>query len=216
MASGNDIERSPEALEVTERYLGRERPLSALVVVLAVSVFLGTYIATSILPAVVVAAILLVAVRAPVVQSRGAIRLRTDEELETVVDEFSGPTPPILALQWGLASEVITEDSRAIYPVSYLFGLRSVEVAVHTHTDTTSNGGYLIESEVTLNDQPWGRYTSAISSTDERTIIAVEYTSKRRFGLRRIPQQLLAKRYRDDVLAAQGYTVVERDTHVGF
>lgn len=215
MPSTNDIERSQEALNVTKRYLRRERPLSALVVALAVSVFPGTYLATSLLPAVVVAAILLIAVRAPVFQSRGIIRLQTDDDLGTVVDEFTGPTPPVLALQWGVANEVTTEDSMAIYPVSYLFGLRSVEVAVDTHTDTTANGGYLVESEVTLNDQPWATYTSIISSTNEHTIIEVEYTSNRHFGPRRIPQQLLAKRYRDDVLTAQGYTVVERDAHFG-
>jgi hypothetical protein len=215
MPSTNDIERSQEALNVAKRYLRRERPLSALVVALAVSVFLGTYLATSLLPAVVVAAILLIAVRAPVLQSRGTIRLQTDDDLETVVGEFTGPTPPVLALQWGIANEVATKDSMAIYPVSYLFGLRSAEVVVHTHTDTTSNGGYQIESEVTLNDQPWATYTSTISSTNEHTDIEVVYTSNRRFGLRRIPQQLLAKRYRDDVLTAQGYTVVERDAHVG-
>jgi hypothetical protein len=215
MPSTNDIERSQEALNVAKRYLRRERPLSALVVVLAVSVFYGTYLATSLLPAVVVAAILLIAARAPVLQSRGTIRLQTDDDLETVVDEFTGPTPPVLALQWGVANEVTTEDNMARYPVSYLFGLRSVEVAVDTHTDTTSSGGYLVESEVTVNDQPWATYTSTINSTNEHTIIEVEYTSNRRFGLRRIPQELLAKRYRDDVLTAQGYKVVERDAHFG-
>jgi hypothetical protein len=178
-------------------------------------VFLGTYLATSLLPAVVVAAILLIAARAPVLQSRGTIRLQTDDDLGTVLDEFTGPTSPVLALQWGVADEVSTEESMAIYPVSYLFGLRSVELAVDTHTETTSSGGYLIESEVMLNDQPWATYTSTINSTNEHTIIEVEYTSNRRFGLRRIPQQLLAKRYRDDVLTAQGYKVVERDAHFG-
>lgn len=215
MPSTNDIERSQEALTVAKRYLRRERPLSALVVVLVVSVFHGTYLATSLLPAVVVAAILLIAARAPILQSRGTIRLQTDDDLGTVVDKFTGPTPPVLALQWGVANEVTTEDNMAIYPVSYLFGLRSVEVAVDTHTDTTSSGGYLVESEVTVNDQPWATYTSTINSTNEHTIIEVEYTSNRRFGLRRIPQELLAKRYRDDVLTAQGYTVVERDAHFG-
>lgn len=215
MPSTNDIERSQEALNVAKRYHRRERPLSAFVVILVVSVFHGTYLATSLLPAIVVAAILLIAARAPVLQSRGTIQLQTDDDLETVVDDFTGPTPPVLALQWGVANEVTTEDNMAIYPVSYLFGLRSVEVAVDTHTDTTSSGGYLVESEVTVNDQPWATYTSTINSTNEHTIIEVEYTSNRRFGLRRIPQELLAKRYRDDVLTAQGYTVVERDAHFG-
>jgi len=215
MPSTNDTERPQEALDVAKQYLRRERPLSALVVALAVSLFSGTYLASSLLPAVAVAAILLVAARAPVLQSSGTIRLRTDDDLETVVAEFTGPTPPVLALQWGVASEVTTEDDTAIYPVSYLFGLRSVAVAVDTHTDTTARGECLVASEVTVNGQPWATYTSTIRSTDERTIIEVEYLSNRRFGLRRIPQELLAKRYRDEVLTAQGYTVVERDAHFG-
>ncbi|AZQ14120.1 hypothetical protein [Halorubrum sp. PV6] len=215
MPSTNDTERPQEALDVAKQYLRRERPLSALVVALAVSVFSGTYLATSLLPAVVVAVILLVAARAPVLQSSGTIRLRTDADPETVVAEFTGPTPPVLALQWGVASEVTTEDDTAIYPVSYLFGLRSVEVAVDTHTDTTASGERLVESEVTVNGQPWATYTSTIRSTNEQTTIEVAYLSNRRFGLRRIPQELLAKRYRDEVLTAQGYTVVERDAHFG-
>jgi len=66
-----------------------------------------------------------------------------------------------------------------------------------------------------VNDQPWATYTSKITNTNEDTIIEVEYTSNRRFGLRRIPQQLVANRYRDDALTAQGYTVIERDAHFG-
>ena len=66
MPSTNDTERPQEALNVAKQYLRRERPLSALVVALAVSVFSGTYLATSLLPAVFVAGILLVAARAPV------------------------------------------------------------------------------------------------------------------------------------------------------
>ena len=212
----NGIRRSQEALNVAEQYLRRERPLNALVVVFVVSILLGTYLVSSILSAVIVAAVLLIAVRFPILQSKGISRLRTDDDFETVVDEFTGPTPPILALQWGVADEVTTDGSVAIYSLSYLFGLRSVEVTVHSQTDTAPNGDHLIESEVSVNDQPWATYTSTISTTNEHTVIETEYTSNRRFGLRRIPQQLVANRYADDALTAQGYTVVERDSHFGF
>jgi hypothetical protein len=215
MPSTGGIERPQEALDVAKRYLRRERPLSALVVVLVVSVFLGTYLATSLLSAIVVAAVSLVAARAPVLQPNGTIRLRTDGDLETVADEFAGPTPPVLALQWGVADEVTRENNTARYLVSYLFGLRSAEVTVQTRTETPSDGDCLVESEVTINDQPWATYTSTIRSTNEQTVVSVEYTSNRRFGLRRVPQHLIATRYRGDVLTAQGYTVVERDAHLG-
>lgn len=215
MPSANDIDRPREALDVAKRYLRRERPLNALVVVFVVSLFLGAYIATSLLPALVVAAALLVAARAPVLQSKGTVRLRTDDDVEAVAAEFSGPTPPVLGLQWGVADGVTIADDTVRYPVSYLFGLRSADVTVQTRTETTPDGGYLVESEVTVNDRPWATYCSTITRANEETLVEVEYTSNVRFGLRRIPQQLVANRYRDAVLTAQGYTVVERDAHFG-
>jgi len=69
--------------------------------------------------------------------------------------------------------------------------------------------------EILVNDKPWATYTARISDDDDHTTIDVEYTSDRRFGLRRVPQQLLAKRFRDAAIMAQGYTVVERDAHFG-
>jgi len=210
-----DSERSQEAVDVAQRYIRRERPLIALVVVLAWLVFVGTYLVTALLPAVLVAAILVIGVRFPIFQSNGTFRLRTSDDLDTVVDEFSGAVPPVLVLQWGVADKVSTEGDKATYSVSYLFGLRSADVTVHTETDSTAGGEYVIESEVTVNDQPWATYTSTVSSSGEHTTIDVTYTSNRRFGLRRVPQQLIANRYRDEALSVQGYTVVTRDAHFG-
>jgi len=211
----NETERLRAAREVVQQYLRRERPLSALVVVLAVSVFVGTYVVTSFLPAVVVGVASLIAVRAPVFRTAGTIRLRTDDEPETVLEEFTSSTPPVLALQWGIADDVTTDDGVATYTVSYLFGLRSTEVTVDTHVDTTPDGTRLVESVATTAGQPWGTYRSTITETDDGTVVDVEYTSDRRFGLRRVPQQRVAHRYRDDALGTQGYEVVERDTQFG-
>jgi len=66
-------------------------------VVLVVSVLLGTFLATSLLPAIAVGAVLLVALRAPVVRSHGTVRLRTDEGVDTVIEAFTGPTRPAAA-----------------------------------------------------------------------------------------------------------------------
>jgi hypothetical protein len=90
----------------------------------------------------------------PIFQSSGTFRLQTSDDPDTVIDEFFGPIPPVLALQWGVADKVSTEGDTAIYSVSYLFGLRSGDVTVHTKTDSTAGGGYVIESEVTVDDQP--------------------------------------------------------------
>lgn len=211
-----DAERSQDAVDVAQRYLRRERPLNALVVVLAVVMFLGTYLVASLLPAVLVAAVLLVGLRFPILRSNGTLRLRTSDGLDTVVDEFTGPTPPVLALQWGVADEVSTGDDTARYTVSYLFGLRSADVTVQTETESTPSGDYVIESDVTVNGQPWATYTSTVHNSGDHATIDVTYTSNRRFGLRRVPQQLMANEYRDEVLSVQGYTVVTRDAHFGF
>src|SRR6056297_1857767 len=112
----NSIERPDAALRVAKRYLRRERLLSGLVVVVVVSLFLLTYVTTSLLPAVVVAAVLVTIARAPILQSKGTVRLRTDTKRETVTDAFTGPTPPVLGLQWGVADAVSIEDGTPRYP----------------------------------------------------------------------------------------------------
>ena len=94
-------------------------------------------------------------------------------------------------------------------------GLRSADPTLHTRTVTTPNGDQQVELEILVDDKPWATYTAVISDADEKTLVDVEYTSNRRFGLRRLPQQLLAERYRDAAITAQGYTVVERDAHFG-
>ncbi|ELZ85507.1 hypothetical protein C453_06818 [Haloferax elongans ATCC BAA-1513] len=231
MPSTNDIERPQEALAVAQRYYRRERLLSFLVVSLVTSLFLGSYLLTSLLPAVVVVAALLVVVaRAPILQSYGTVRLRTDDAPEAVVNEFASPTPPMLALQWGVADEVTTGDGDVTYPISYLFGLRTAEMALQTQTEPTPDGAHRVTVEITMNDQPWATYVATIEgndgangsdangSTDNsngQTTVDIEYTSNRRFGLRRFPQQFFTERYRDEALSVQGYTVVGRDSHFG-
>jgi len=209
----NTIERPEDGLRVAKRYLRRERLFSGLIIVIVVSLFLLTYVSTSLLPAVVVAAVLVVIARAPILQSKGTARLQTDTDFEAVVDSFTGPTPPVLGLQWGVADVVVMKEGTPTYPTSYLLRLRSAEPTVHTRTVTTPNGHQQVELEILVNDKPWATYTARISADDEHTNIDVEYPSDRRFGLRRVPQQVLAKRYRDAALSAQGYTVIERDAH---
>ena len=215
MPSTNDIDRPREAVDVAKRYLRRERPLSALVVVVVVSLFLGTFLATSLLPALVVGVLLVLIARAPLIQSHGKARLQTKDTPDVVVDAFSGPTPPVLAFQWGIADEITADGNTVTYGISYLFGLRSVESIVRSQTETTPSGARRVELDVTVNGQPWSTYTVTVSTDNDQTSIDIEYTSNRRFGLRRIPQQIVAERYRNEALTAQGYTVLERDINFG-
>lgn len=215
MPSTRTVDRPREARAVAKRYLRRERPLSALIVVFAVVGFLGAFVATSLVPAVVVGGLLIVVARAPIIESRGTVRLRTDEDAESVAESFTGPTPPILVFQWGIADEIRTGDEAVTYRLSYLFGLRSVAVTVETRTDRTPDGGRRIELELTVGGQPWSTYVVIVDTRDDGTVVEYEYTAERRFGLRRVPQRIVAKRYRDEALEAQGYTVVKRNEQYG-
>lgn len=211
MASTEDIDRPRAALPVARRYLRRERPLSTLVGALVVAAFLGTLLVTSLLPAIAVGAVLIAALRAPVFRPHGTARLRTDDDPASVVDSFTGPTPPVLPFHWGIADEITAGDGTVTYRISYLLGLRSVDVAVRAETDTTPDGARRVELELTADGRPWTSYTVTADRSNGETVVAYEYTSTRRFGLRRAPQRIVAARYRDEALEAQGYTVVERD-----
>lgn len=215
MPASKDLERPPAAVAVAERYLRRERPIQAVVVGIVVAAFLWTYLETSLLPAVLVGLGLVVVARAPVLQSRGTMRLRTDDDPDAVRDAFAGATPPVLAFQWGVADAVTTDGDVATYEVSYLFGLRSQDVTVETRTTETADGSRRVELELAVNGHPWSTYTATVAPADGETTVDVEYESNVRFGLRRVPQQLLAGRYREAALAAQGYEVVDRDAHFG-
>ena len=215
MPSTRTVDRPREARAAAQRYLGRERLLSGLIVVLAVAGFLGTFIATSLAPAVVVGGLLIIVARAPIIESRGTVRLRTDEGAESVAESFTGPTPPILVFQWGIADEIRTGDEAVTYRLSYLFGLRSVEVTVDSRTDRTPDSGRRIELEVTVDGRPWSTYVVTVDTRDDGTAVEYEYTADRRFGLRRVPQRIVANRYRDDALEAQGYAVVWRNEQYG-
>ena len=217
MPSTDDLGRPRDARAVAERYRRYERPLSALVAAAVMIAFLATFLATSPVAAVAVAAVLLVVVRAPLFETRGTVRLETDASPGAVVDAFTSPTPPVLAFQWGIADAVSADgDGDAVtYEVSYLFGLRSVAVTVTARTDAdTDDGERTVDLEITANGAPWATYAVRVARADDRTVVTYDYEADRRFGLRRLPQRFLVRRYRDAALAAQGYTVVDRDSRI--
>jgi hypothetical protein len=210
-----DVDPPQDARVVAQQYLRYERPLTGLVVVVLTLAFLGAYLATSLIPAVAVGAGLLVVVRAPLLSPSGTVRLETDADPEAVVDAFTGPTPPVLAFQWGIADDISVGDEAVTYRISYLFGLRSVEMTVQARTGAADDGRRAIELEVTADGQPWSTYAVEVLPRDGGTTVEYEYTADRRFGLRRLPQRIVASRYRDEALAAQGFTVVSRDGNLG-
>lgn len=88
-------------------------------------------------------------------------------------------------------------------------------MTVDTQAAPASDGTTRVELAVSVDDDPWGTYTVTVDGTDTGSVVEVAYTSDRRFGLRRVPQQLFGKRYHDAVLDAQGYTVEGRERYVG-
>ncbi|MFC7075914.1 hypothetical protein [Haloarcula halophila] len=197
-----------DARAVADRYLRRERLLSG---TMAISVGLLGAVAVLLLPllrALGVVVLLLVVFRFPVFRTAGTATLSTEAEPAAVRAAFAGPTPPVLPFQWGIADTVRTIDGGAAYDVSYLFGLRSVTMTV----ETAVTGEDTLELVVTAGEQDWATYDVTIHETEDGTTVDVEWSADRRFALRRLPQTLLAGRYREQALAAQGYTTVEWDT----
>ena len=215
MPDDQHVDPPEAATTVAEQYLRRERPASVLLSVAVAAVFLGTFFVTSLLPAIAVGIGLLALVRAPIIRLQGTVRLRSEESVSAVAAAFSGPTPPVLPFQWGIADEITTDGPTATYHISYLFGLRTVEMTVQTRTTTRDDGVREVQLEVAANDNPWSTYTVTIDRHDDRTIIEYTYESNRRIGLRRLPQRRIAKRYRDSALRAQGYTVLDRTAEHG-
>jgi hypothetical protein len=206
----DDIEVPRDGAAVARRYLRVERLVSGAV---ALGIGIAGAAAFLLLPplwALVPIVALMALARAPVFRTGGRARLRTDADPEAVREAFAGPTPPSLVLQWGIADDVRRVDGGAAFDLSYLFGLRSVEMGVEAEVVENVTEPDRVELTVTAEGQPWGTYTAWIEPVEGGTGITVEVQSDRKFGLRRLPQHLVARRYRDAALAAQGYETVER------
>lgn len=201
-------ERPSDAVTVAERYQRIERPLSGAVALLVGAVVAVALLYFSLLPGLIVAIVVVLLVRVPLFETRGTTRLSTDAPPDDVHRDVVSLTPPFLAFQWGVADDVRSTADGAVYDLSYLFGLRSITMELETHSDVDDADHRLV---VTADGTPWATYDVSISARPDETVVDVEWTSDRRFGLNRLPQWLLAERYRVGALAAQGYTVVGRD-----
>jgi hypothetical protein len=212
MVADNDesVEIPAAVADLAARYRRVERPLSGGLALLVGLLGAGALVVLPLGQGVVVAAVVLVAARAPVLRRTGRLVLATDIPPEAVEIDLRSATPPVLPFQWGVADSVRRTADGGRYEFVYLFGLRSVtmETAV---ADTDER----LELTVTGADRPWATYTVTTREDGDRTLVEVELASDRRFGLRRVPQWLVAERYREAALEAQGYSVVEREGSVG-
>lgn len=223
----------PEVASVVRRYHRTERAASWLVALLVVAVVLAAIRTLDLLPATLTVLALVAVVRVPAVHRGGHTRLTTDAGPETVASDFRSVIPPVLAFQWGTADGITPDDerigeefdgsspTRATYEFSYLFGLRSVSMDLTVRSAKSEsveraveNGDGVVETlevSATAGGRPWGTYRVSIREGDGGTVVDVELTTDRRFDLRSVPQALVAERYFEAALAAQGYRVVDRD-----
>jgi len=209
MPSMSDGEPSETLDAVVTRYRRAERAASwatALFVgFVAVELIFSAPLWQGLLGAVVVLAVF----RVPLFTTGGTARLRTTATPTAVREAFSGPQPPVLVMQWGIAEERTTTADGATFELSYLFGLRSITMSTTVAETPAAETDF--ELRVTAGDKPWGTYGVTLTDEADETRIEIDVRSDRRFGLRGLPSWLIAQRYYDAALAAQGYTVCSRN-----
>lgn len=164
------------------------------------------------LVALLIAVFVVALIRIPIFRIEGTARLVSESDSETVRSEFESATPPVLPFQWGIADDIHIAADSVTYDFSYMLGLRSASVTVEIDSraadDGDSNGD--LELRIMENGKPRSTYTVSIHECDSETVADIEWVSDSRFDLRRLPQWLVAERYRTDALTAQGFTVDER------
>lgn len=212
-SSDESVEIPSQAAAIAQRYLRIERPAIALGAVVTFLVVVITLVVFPLVQALFVVIAVLVLYRLPLFRADGSVELVTDAGPDSVKSEFESAIPPTLALTWGLADSVRRTEDGGRYEVSYLFGLRSV---IYTIEIRQLSSGEEFELVVTENDKPWMSYTVTIRDRGGKTSVTIDGVSDRGFALRRAPQWLVAKQFRDKTLDAQGYTVVERTESVHF
>jgi hypothetical protein len=216
-SDADSVDIPSEVASVVQRDHRIERPVSWAMGLFVSAVVVTDLFSLPLIPALLVAIGLLALVRFPVLRSYGTITLEANADAETVRADFESATPPSLVFQWGLASTIQSVSNGWVYEISYLFGLRTVRMTVEIHPfpsgDDESNADF--ELVMTVDERPWGTYTVSLHEGNRTTEIYIEYVSDRRFGLRQFPQWLVAKRYRDESLTAQGYEIIERKRNLG-
>ena len=211
MSTIQSVDPPAEAAAVAEQYYRRSRALTYLVGIIVVGSITLSFFLLPFLQWLLSAIIIFLGFRFPLFVTGGQTKLTTDKPPETVRAEFESSTPPVLPFYWGLANQIESTDSGGRYVIKYLRGLRSLEMTVECQP--TSDDAADFRLVVTAGDSPWGSYQITITETDEsdsstRTTIDIDVEADRRFGLRRLPQQLMSNSYRPTAIEAQGYDVV--------
>lgn len=209
--SSESVDIPSEAAAIAQRYRRIERPATTLGAVVTFLVIVTTLFVLPLVQALLVVIAVLVLYRLPLFRADGSVELVTDADSDTVRAAFESAIPPTLALTWGLADSVRRTEDGGQYEISYLFGLQSVTYITEIRRHSSGEEFELI---VTENGKPWMSYTVTTRDLDGKMGVTIDGVSDRGFALRRAPQWLVAKQFRDKTLDAQGYTVVERTESV--
>lgn len=206
-----------EVQAVVRRYHRVERVSSIAIAVFVAVVAIAALLTLPFLVGLLVALGLVALARAPLIARTTTTSVATDADPATVVDEFDDATPPNIAFQWGLADDVRSTDDGGAYDFSYFFGLQSATMNVDVDIDDRPSESpetdvvSTLEIVATTNGRSWGTHTVSVRDDGGETHLEIESTTDRRFGPLFLVQGLVADRYYEDVLAAQEYTVLERE-----
>lgn len=203
----------PALNDVITRYHRVERAVSGATALLAGGIGAGLILLLPLWQGVLGAVAVLAGLRLPVVTTAGSARLETTASPATVRAAVTGPRPPMLAFQWGIANEVTATEHGGRYARSSLCGLRSVTMTTTVDDAATTAD---ITLRVTAGDSPWSTYHVTLTDHGDTTVVEIDVRSDRRFGLRGLPAWLVAQRYYDAALEAQGYTVISRERSLSF
>ncbi|ELZ07849.1 hypothetical protein [Natrialba aegyptia] len=212
MSATAGVEVPDQIRTLTERYTRTERFLTLLVAAVAVIAVFGAFVVLPYFAALGLSLAAIALVRVPLLETEGELHLRTDADPDAVRNEFASALPPALPFQWGGAETVRSTADGGVYEFSYLFGRRSITMAVTVRSGPeTRSAGADCEIDVTAGGKPWGRYRVSVEEDGENTAVVVAFESTRRYALNRLTQLVAANRYQEEAYAAQGYTVVDRD-----
>lgn len=205
----NDVpmQSTPELHTVLRRYQRLERYCRVGLGVIVGGLVLAGFTLTSSMLGLLIALGVIVSLYLPLFQPQSETRLRSRHAPEEVADQWHGPRPPILAVQWGLADDIIHNNGRwVVYTFSRFGGLRSAHMTVeHATLDESS-----VTVTVSVDGHPWGMYHVEWAVARDETIVSVTSRPVRAFGLKFIPQWIAANQVYEAILAAQGYAVMER------
>jgi hypothetical protein len=217
MSATQSVDPPAGAVSIAKQYYRRSRILTYLIAIVVVG-FVGlSFFLLPFFGWILFAGIIFVMFRFPLFVTGGQMTLETDKAPHTVRAEFESSTPPILPFYWGLADQIESTDGGGRYVINYLGGLQSVELTIDCQP--TPDDAADFQLVVTAADSPWGSYQVNVDETSgadgpTRTTVNIDSEADRQFGLRRLPQQLMANNYRPTAIETQGYDIVEFESSI--